>query len=186
MNIDQQKFLHAPMYVATMRSRARGLSGLRGALPVSLTIDTPYQVVGQKPKYTLTGAYPGGTIYWTSFQDGKDTGEYNADYGHKVEPNGTAVVEGGAWRPQDVGRWQKEILVQGVAGEVFRAKVDLIVADPAAAQPTSGSDKNTGTGIETGGGVGNFLQQGFQLGGTFIPFWIPLAAGAAYLFLKKK
>ncbi len=184
MRIDQQKYLHAPMYVATMRSRARGLSGLRGALPVSLTIDTPYQVVGQKPKYTLTGAYPGGTVYWTSFQDGKDTGEYNADYGHKVEPNGTAVIEGGAWRAQDVGRWQKEILVQGVAGEVFRAKVDFIVTDPATTQqPASGSGSSTTT---SGGGVSDFLQQGFQLGGTFIPYWIPLAAGAAWLFLKKK
>ena len=188
MNLDSAINLHAPMIISARRRR-NSLAGLGdNSVPVSLTIDTPYQVVGGKPKYTLVGAYPGGEIYWTSYFNGQDTGEYNADYGHKVEPNGTAVIEGGAWRPQDVGRWQKEILVQGVAGQNYRAMVNFIVSDPSAATPapaSSGSSSGSTPAANSGGAVTDFLSQGFQIGGVTIPYWGVLAVGA-FLFLKKK
>ena len=190
MNLASAINLHAPMIISARRSRSRGLGSLGAQVPVTLSIDTPYQVVGGKPTYTILGAYPGGTVYWTSYFNGKDTGEYNADYGHHVEPNGTAVIEGGAWRAQDVGRWQKEILVQGVAGENFRAMVNFIVSDPNAQPPATPTPGTTSTGstsgsqASSGGGISDLLSQGFQVGGVTIPYW---AVGiGVFLFLKKK
>lgn len=164
--------LHAPMILS------RGLRGLGDALPISLTIDTPYQVVGGKPKFTLIGAQPGATIYWSSFKDNQATAEYNASYGQTVGANGTAVLEGGAWTAADAGRWSKEILIQTPDGQNVRAKVDFIVSDPAA---------STGTGsTSSSSSAGNFLTQTFQVAGQDIPYWIPIAGVGAYLLFGRR
>lgn len=82
--------------------------GLGEAVALQLRINNPLQRVGETPTYTLTGAPPGQTIAWTSYQNGEFTGELNSSYGQIVEPNGTArLAAGGPWREQDIGTWQK-------------------------------------------------------------------------------
>lgn len=168
MYTHQIKALHAPMII--------GLRGLNGALPLSLTIDTPYQVVGGKPKFTLVGAQPGATIFWSSYKDNKATGEFNASYGQVVEANGTVELEGGAWVAGDVGRWMKEVLIQSSDGTNNRAMVQFVVEEPAPAGGTTPPPSSS---------VADFLKQGFQLGGVTIPYWIPIGLGAYFVFKKK-
>lgn len=82
--------------------------GLGEAVALQLRINNPLQRVGETPTYTLTGAPPGQTIAWTSYQNGEFTGELNSTYNQIVEPNGTAkLTAGGPWRAEDVGTWQK-------------------------------------------------------------------------------
>jgi hypothetical protein len=109
--------------------------GLGEALPLQLTIDTPYQVVGGSPKFTLIGAPPGATILWSSYKDGAATAEFNAGYGQLVEANGTAQLSGGAWTEADKGTWVKEVLIQSPDGTNNRAMVQFRVST--ASTPTT-------------------------------------------------
>ena len=102
--------------------------GLGEAVPLQLTIDTPYQVVSGAPKFTLIGAPPGATILWSSYKDGAPTAEFNSAYNQTIEPNGTARLDGGAWTSADVGTWIKEVLVQAPDGTNNRAMVQFRVS----------------------------------------------------------
>jgi len=116
---------------------AHGLHGLAEALPLSLTINTPFQTVGSKPVYTLTGAPPGATVFWSSYKDGVPTGELNSAYSQIVESNGTARLEGSeAWKETDQGTWIKIALVQTPDGANHTAMVQFRVG---AAAPAPGS-----------------------------------------------
>jgi hypothetical protein len=175
MYAHQVPILHFPMVVAAARS---GLRGLGASVPLSLTIDSPYQVVGGKPKFTLIGAPPLSPIWWTSFKDGKATGEHNAGYGQFVESNGTAELEGGAWTENDIGLWDKIILVKGPADQTYQAKVTFRVS---AAAPAEGPAPAAGGGI-----LDTLLNEGFQVGSTFIPYAWAIGGGAALWFFFKK
>jgi len=153
--------------------------GLNDALPLSLTIDTPYQVVGGAPKFTLIGAQPGATILWSSYKNGTATAEFNAAYGQVVEVNGTAQLTGGAWTTDDIGNWTKEVLIQSPDGTNNRAMVQFRVS--AAATSTAPTTPAAQAG-------GNFWETPlFQLGDFPVT---PVVAGVAlvalYLFTKKK
>lgn len=115
-----------------MTAISRGLGLLAGALPLTLSIDNPYQVVGGKATYRLAGAPPGATVMWTSFKNGKETGELRATYGQTVEANGTLELTSEAWRTDDVGNWVKQIEVIDEAGKSTTAYVAFTVTEAAA------------------------------------------------------
>lgn len=152
----------------------RGLSGLGAAIPLQLTIDSPYQQVGVKGKFRIIGAPPGAVVNWSSFKDGQATGELNAAYGQQVESNGTAELE---WTPlpEHVGEWTKQILVQDASGANYTAMVNFRVI-PA----TATTEQPQATG------AASFLQSGFNVGSTFIPYWMPLAAAGAFFVFKRR
>jgi len=152
--------------------------GLGDALPLSLTIDTPYQVVGGAPKFTLIGAPPGATILWSSYKDGVATAEFNASYGQAVEANGTSRLDGGAWTDADIGTWTKEVLIQSPDGTNNRAMVQFRVS--AAPSSTSG-----GTVPQP---VGSFWENPLFSIGDFqvTPAVAGIGLAALYFFTKKK
>lgn len=148
--------------------------GLGEAIPIRLVIDNPIQTVGTKGTYRVIGAPPGAEIYWSSYRNGVATGELNASYGHKIEPNGTAQITMGApWTDEQTGNWIKEILVKDSAGNISTAMVPFTVVGanvPAAKTTTSG------TGL---------LSSTFNLGGFQLPVWVPIAAIVAVVAMKK-
>lgn len=113
--------------------------GLGDPLGLKLSIDSIVQRVGDTPTYTLIGAPPGATIYWSSYKDGESTGEFNSSYGQVVEANGTAqIAAGGPWTDANIGVWIKEVLVQDADGNNHTAMVQFRVV-PAAAEAGSPS-----------------------------------------------
>jgi hypothetical protein len=154
--------------------------GLGEALPLSLTIDTPFQAVAGAPKFTLVGAPPGATILWSSYKDGVATAEFNASYGQLVEANGTARLDGGAWTAADVGNWTKEVLIQSPDGTNNRAMVQFRVS---AASPTP-----SGTVSPAQQPVSNFWENPLFSIGDFevTPAIAGIGLAALYLFTKKK
>jgi len=151
-----------------------GYHGLGEAIPIQLSINTPYQQVGTPGKFRVIGAPPGATIYWSSYKDGKATGELNASYGQVVEANGTAELEQ-TWREEDAGNWVKEILVQDAGGNNYTAMVQFAVL------PESASTAGPAPAAEPG-----LLEKGFYVGTTFIPYWIPAAGAALWFFSKRR
>lgn len=149
--------------------------GLGAALPISLTLDTPYQQVGRPGKYRIIGAPPNANIYWSSYKNNQATGELNADYGHKTEPNGTAELET-TWLPEHVGTWTKEILIKDAAGAMYTAKVDFIVQPESAAAPAPGSS--------TAPAAGGIFDKGFYIGEQLVPYWIPVTLALFFVFKK--
>lgn len=149
------------------------------ALPLSLTIDTPYQVVGGAPKFTLIGAPPGATVLWSSYKDGVATAEFNAGYGQMVEANGTAQLDGGPWTTADVGVWTKEVLIQSPDGTNNRAMVQFKVS--AAPTPTT-------TPSTPATHVGNFWENPLFSIGDFevTPAKAGIGLAVLYLFTKKR
>jgi hypothetical protein len=114
------------------------LSGLAGALPLSLSIDSLRQVVGGKATYRLSGAPPGTTVLWSSFKNGKETGELRSGYGQVVEPNGTLELTSEAWRTDDVGNWIKTVEVIDAEGKSSTAFVEFMVAEAPVAAAAQG------------------------------------------------
>lgn len=112
-----------------------GLGWLGTALPISLSINSPVQVVGKQPTYSIVNATPGAQTYWSSYKDGKDTGEVRAAYGQTIEANGSLEITGGNWSSNDIGVWMKEVEIPGPDGALSRAQVVFQVVPAAAAQP---------------------------------------------------
>lgn len=141
-----------------------GLGYLTAALPVSFSVNSPVQVVGKQPTYRISNATPGAQVYWSSYKDGKDTGEVRAAYGHVIEANGSLEITGGNWRTDDVGFWQKEIEVHSPDGTISRGQVAFQVVPESAAQAP----------LVTGGQGGSFFQDtlftvaGFNVTGTTV------------------
>ena len=125
-----------------------GLGYLTAALPVSFSVNSPVQYVGKQPTYRISNATPGAQVYWSSYKDGKDTGEVRAAYGHSIEANGSLEITGGNWSAGDVGYWQKEIEVHGPDGTIGRGQVAFQVVDPATVENP----------VVTGGQGGSFFQ----------------------------
>lgn len=173
MYTHQIQNLHAPMFAA------RGLRGLSAGIPISLTIDTPYQTVGKPGKMRIIGAPPAATVFWSSYKNRQSTGEFNASYNQKTEANGTAEFEI-TWTADQVGTWVKEILIQDPAGNNYTAMVEFRVDE---AVPVSTTTPPAATATS---GITDFLQQGFYLGSTLIPYWIPIAGIGVWAFLGKR
>ena len=112
-----------------------GLGYIGASLPVSFTVNSPVQIVGKQPTYRISNATPGAQVYWSSYKDGKDTGEVRAAYGHTIEANGSLEITGGNWATGDVGIWQKEIEVHSPDGTISRGQVAFQVVPETAAQP---------------------------------------------------
>ncbi len=169
MHTHQIRALHAPMF-------RRGLSGLAGALPLSLSINSIYQTVGSAPTFRLVGAQPGAVIYWSSYKNGQPTGEYNASYNQTVEPNGTVELEGGQWTNDDIGTWTKEVLIQSPDGTNNRAMIQFTVSAPASSTPADAPAS----------GIGSFLSGRINIAGYQIPTVLPIGLAAYWLFIKKR
>lgn len=151
------------------------LRGLGGAIPITLRIDSPVQRVGQKGRYLIIGAPPNSEIFWSSYKDGVATGELNASYGHTTEANGTASIEMGApWAEDQQGAWIKEILIKDESGQIYTAMTTFNVYPAISTQPT--------TSTVSSGGI---LSTTFDIGGTSIPVWVPLAAVAAFALMRR-
>jgi hypothetical protein len=155
--------------------------GLGEAVPLQLTIDTPYQTVAGTPRFTLIGAPPGATILWSSYKDGVATAEFNASYGQLVEANGTARLDGGPWTAADVGNWTKEVLIQSPDGTNNRAMVQFRVS--AASVPAASG--TVGTAQQP---VGSFWENPLFSIGDFevTPAVAGIGLAALYFFTKKK
>jgi hypothetical protein len=154
--------------------------GLRDALPLSLRIDSLAQVVGGKPVFTLIGAPPGADVYWSSYKDGAATGEFNSSYGQKVESNGTAQLTGGEWAAGDVGRWTKEVLIQGPDGSNNRAMVEFKVSAVPVTVPA-------GSAAPPMAAAGNFLSEPlFAIGSFQVTGLIALLGIGGFLLLSGK
>jgi hypothetical protein len=177
--LESTRSLHAPMFAGFRR----GISGLGASIPISLTVDNPNGQVGKQMLFRVIGAPPGKTIFWSSYLNGKATGELNASYGQKVESNGTAEL---SWIPssEHEGEWIKEILIADDAGNHYTAMVRFNVA-PAVSTPTpTGLEPNI---YESGAvGSGLFSPQGLRVGNTNIPYWWLAVGVGAFLVLKKK
>lgn len=115
--------------------------GLNGALPISLQINSPTQLVGQQPTYRIANAIPGTDVVWDSFKNGVATGEGPAAYGHVIGANGSLEVAGGNWRDEDIGRWIKKIEIRNPDGTLSEAIVGF---DVIPAQSTQVPIVNTG------------------------------------------
>ena len=134
-------------------------------LPMTLSINSQLQFVGDSPIYQLSNARPGAQIQWSSYKDGVDTKESFAAYESQVVgPNGSVQITGGAWTAANVGNWLKEALVQNEDGTWSKAVVAFRVVDPASVE----------TPVVTGGQGGSFFQDtlftafGFNVTGTTV------------------
>ena len=90
------------------------LAGLMGDLlgDVQLSMDKSFYRVGEKPLYRITGGTPGATIAWTSYKDGKPTGEYQATYGQWLDNYGSAVIPAAQeWNENHIGAWRKDVII---------------------------------------------------------------------------
>jgi len=172
MYAHQIRALHAPMF--------RGMRGLSAVLPMTLSINSPYQVVGSKPTFRLIGATPGQPVFWSSYKNGSQTGEHNASYNQMVGPNGTVELEGGQWTENDIGTWIKEVMIQSPDGTINRAMVQFAVS-PAAAASTTGA----GTQQAAAGGFSNIISGSFNVAGYQVPNLVPIGL-AAWFLLKRR
>lgn len=146
--------------------------GLAAPLPITLRINSPYQLVGGKATYTVIGAPPNAEIYWSSYKNGVATGELNASYGQKIEPNGTAQIESGAWTSDQVGDWIKEILIKDSTGNLYTAMVAFSVRSA------------TDTAESVSSRTPDLLSAGIDLGGFNIPLWAIVVSG--FLLLRSR
>ena len=153
--------------------------GLGEAVALQLRINNPLQRVGETPTYTLTGAPPGQTIAWTSYQNGEFTGELNSTYGQVVEPNGTAkLAAGGPWRAEDVGTWQKIATFSDGTSAIVNFQVV-----PASVAPSS----QTPSPLPAATGSNWFTEPLFSIGDVEVTPAIALIGfGALYLLTKKR
>lgn len=104
-----------------------GLRGLLGLGDLSLSVSTPYHVVGQQFVYYVRGGPPNAQIFWSSQKDGLPTGENNAFYGHLTDSSGNADLSSTPG-PGEIGNWIKTITVKDSAGTPFKAAVAYNVA----------------------------------------------------------
>lgn len=142
-----------------------------GAIAASLSVDKSYYTVGDQMTYIIQGAIPDSSIVWSSFKDGKSTGEYQSNYGQKVGANGT-------WEETvsvpDAGRWEKVALIIAPDGSQSVAQAFFQVV---AKQEPSG-----GTPVSTGG---SFLSGSVSLAGFQVPVLL-IVGVVAYLVFKKR
>lgn len=182
MNLMAAGNLHFPMAVGGARYKRSPRRSLGASIPIQLTVDTPIMTVGRESHFRIVGAPPSSQIYWSSYKNGKATGELNAGYGQFTEANGTAEL---AYTPAagDVGNWTKEILVQDGAGSNYTAIVQYTVAAAASTLPATTSTTPT----RQGNFLDNLTKDGFFIGNTFIPYLYAAAGGLAFfLFLKRR
>lgn len=118
-----------------MYGQGYGIGWLGAVLPITLSIDSPVQVVGKQPTYRIQNARPGAAVQWSSYQNGVDTKEFLATYSDVIGANGSLEVTGGNWRDADIGQWLKEAAVQNEDGTWSRAVVGFQVVSAAQAQP---------------------------------------------------
>ena len=94
---------------------------------VTLETNSDSYLVGERPAYRITGAIPGSIIAWTSFQNGTETGEYQANYGQVIGADGTFQAEGGAWTEANVGLWQKQAVIIPPDGDISKIQTAQVV-----------------------------------------------------------
>lgn len=160
-----------------------GLLGALGAIGLSMSTDKSVYLVGEKPTYLVTGAQPASVIAWTSFKDGKHTGEFQTVYPEqKIAANGTLEVVGAAFTEQDVGQWQKQLAILAPDTSTALAQASFVVRATAPPPPPGGGTS------PAGGGFGDFFDDTIELPliGD-VPLWIALAGGVgAFWFFTRK
>jgi hypothetical protein len=128
-----------------LSGRTGGLRGLLGLGELSLSVSTPYHVVGQQFLYYVRGGPPNAQIFWSSQKDGLPTAENNAFYGHLTDGSGNADLSSTPG-PDEVGNWIKTILIKDAAGTQYRAGVAYnVAAAPAQTQAQTQTQNQTQT-----------------------------------------
>jgi hypothetical protein len=139
------------------------LSGLLSG--IVLEMDKSAYQVGERPIYRITGAPAGYGIAWTSFKDGESTGEYQAAYGQTIGSDGTFQAEGGVWTPDQIGLWQKQVVLIPPDGDWSKIQTSQVIFTVSEA----GQTEPSGAGL-------------FDMRVMGIPVWM-LGAGAIGAFL---
>lgn len=118
----------------TFRPTLKGLGAV--SIPISLRINNPVQQVGREGHFYISNAPPNSKIYWTSFKDGKYTGEENSYYGDQTQANGSADI---VWTPlaDHTGDWIKIVLVQDGEGKNYYGQVQFRVLPSDVQQATA-------------------------------------------------
>lgn len=145
-----------------------------GAIEASLAVDKSAFIVGEFPTFAIIGARPGSQVLWTSWQNG-EAKEYEASHGEVIGANGTAELAHPAFTTDDVGYWEKQIIIKGDDGSRQLAQVFFTV-NPVAAVPAGPAPATM-----PGAGAG-FFDQTINLFGAQIPTWLALGAGALLLY----
>src|SRR3972149_7986931 len=117
-----------------------GLDALMGALGVTISMDKPIYRPGERPTYRISGGVPRGRVAWTSFRNGVNTGEFQADYpGDDLNDAGTLTIQGGAFTSADIGGWEKQILIvpEDYAGDYSTLATGQVFFTVSAAGATS-------------------------------------------------
>jgi len=179
--------LHAAMLASAVRQKYRGLrtglSGLGASIPIQLTVDQSIMTVGKTARFRIIGAPANQQIYWSSYKNGQATGELNAGYGDRTAANGTADLPFTP-RAEDVGSWVKEVLVQDAGGNNYTALVQFGVQSAAAAATAGVAAPPPSSG---GGFLDKLTNDGFNIGGIFIPYVAALAVGGVgFLLISKR
>lgn len=145
------------------------------AIDASLAVDKSAYVVGEFPTFAIIGARPGAQVLWTSWRNGEAI-EYEASHGEVIGANGTAELSHPAFTTDDVGYWEKQIIIKGDDGSRTLAQVFFTV-NPTAAVPAPGPAATA---------PASFFDQTITLFGAQIPTWVVLGGGALLLYKLTK
>lgn len=147
------------------------LSGLSDLGDLTLQMDKARYLVGEKPLYRVMGGPAGAQLAWTSYKDGKATGEYQAFYHQYTDSYGNATIAADqAWDPSHVGIWRKDVIVipKNYPNEPLQnASVSFTVAPIPTEVPVdyanSSGSSSTGSGSSVGDSITNFFQGDIEI-----------------------
>jgi hypothetical protein len=129
-----------------------------------LTIDrTTYMSGREVPHYSIEGAPKNSLITWSSWKDGRPTGEFDSDYldrgGFWTNDQGEWKGWGGTWSEADEGFWTKQATVNGQSAEIhFAVSERLTSREPTTAGAT--------LGVANWGGIAGTSQGAALLSGS--------------------
>lgn len=144
------------------------LGGLSDLGDLTLQMDKSRYLVGEKPLYRVMGGPAGAQLAWTSYKDGKATGEYQAFYHQYTDAYGNATIAADqAWDPSHVGIWRKDVIVipKNYPNEPLQnASVSFTVAPIPTEVPINyGNSSSSNSGSKAGDSITNFFQGDIEL-----------------------
>lgn len=146
------------------------LGGLSDLGDLTLQMDKARYTVGEKPLYRVMGGPAGAQLAWTSYKDGKATGEYQAFYHQYTDSYGNATIAADqAWAPSDVGIWRKDVIVipKNYPNEPLEnASVSFTVAPIPTEVPINYANSSSGSnssGSNPSNSITNFFQGDIEL-----------------------
>lgn len=147
---------------------------LMRAIKASLGADKQAYIVGDAPTFRIIGAKTGASIQWTTWRNGEVL-EYEASHGEVIGSNGTAELTHPAFTDDDVGYWEKQVIILATDGSQDAAQIFFTVSPVAqAVEPTAQA-------------APGFFDQRINLFGFELPTWLVIGGGLLLVFkLGKK